>query len=102
MYSYIPGNLTYSFFKVTNATFCSIGIDQKFEHLITDLKLRFFQSVLSDLFWNQVTFGDLQFLLNSITVNFNYLHTVAQGRLNGSKIVAGCNEHHFAEVVIEF
>ena len=92
------GNLT---LKITHTGFPGVVADDVAKRFITDRPLTLLQAVCADLFFDQVTFGDLHLFVFRVTGQANDLHTVEQ-RLWHPQRICGRHKHHFRQVIIDF
>ena len=89
-----------SAFKVTNTSLTCVIVNDFIYYLLRESHVFCLQAVFFQLFRNQVAFCDLIFFLTQITVQINYFHSVAQGRMDGLNVIRGGDKHHLRKIEI--
>ena len=87
-------------FKVPNARLAGVSTDDRLQRLIGQFELFGFQTVVLDLFADQVLLGDLGFFLFGVTGQRDDLHPVQQRPRHVVAVRRG-QEHHVGQVIFD-
>src|SRR5690606_17764586 len=86
--------------KVTDTGFPRVVADDRLQRTVRHGELPVLQGMFADRLRQQVTLGNLDLLVLSVTGNTNDLHAVHQGRRNVQRI-GRRHEHHVREIVLD-
>ena len=88
-------DLTQFSLQITHPSFSGVSADTLMHRLISNRKLLCRQTVFLFLFFQQMFFCDMHFLIFGITGHFNQFHTIQQRTRNRMYIVGCRNKQHF-------
>ena len=84
--------------QVPNASFAGIAVNQFMHRRRDNLQALCWDSVFTQLFWQQVAGCYLILFLVSIAAEGNHIHSIQQRRGNRAVIIRRGNEHDLAQV----
>ena len=69
-------------FQLTDTGFSCVSVNNRIQNFVWDTALRSFQSMLFQLLFDKMLFGNMKFFFTGITAQFDDFHTIQQRRRN--------------------